>query len=277
MSSNGVPVELHVDLGATGATATRLMQALEAQFPDQDFEEIHHPRAESRRRPAARSRSRQGPAGRGALHTRRRELRDDAPALPQRQAPLLRHPRPSDRGRRASVGPRREDAARSAAGARLEYFRRVAAIEFAVRYDDGWAAGWTRPRSSWSASRAPRRHRSRCTSATSVTRRRTCRSCRDRAAAGAVRDRAREDRRADDRGGAARRDPPERGRGWAARTATTRSCSRSTRSSSRPPPSTAASGARCSRSPELSIEETSHRIIRLVEQRRGEAAAQKAS
>jgi regulator of PEP synthase PpsR (kinase-PPPase family) len=41
------PVELHVVSDATGATATRLMQALEAQFPDQEFEEIHHPRVET--------------------------------------------------------------------------------------------------------------------------------------------------------------------------------------------------------------------------------------
>ena len=44
---NANPVELHVISDATGATATRLMQALEAQFPEQAFEEIHHPRVET--------------------------------------------------------------------------------------------------------------------------------------------------------------------------------------------------------------------------------------
>jgi len=42
-----VPVELHVVSDATGETAARLVQALEAQFPDQEFVEIRHPRVES--------------------------------------------------------------------------------------------------------------------------------------------------------------------------------------------------------------------------------------
>src|ERR687885_1496814 len=41
------PVELHVVSDATGETAARLVQALEAQFPEQDFEEVRHPRAET--------------------------------------------------------------------------------------------------------------------------------------------------------------------------------------------------------------------------------------
>ena len=41
------PVELHVISDATGETAVRLVQALEAQFPDQEFEEIRHPRVET--------------------------------------------------------------------------------------------------------------------------------------------------------------------------------------------------------------------------------------
>jgi len=41
------PVELHVISDSTGETAVRLVHALEAQFPDQDFEEIRHPRVES--------------------------------------------------------------------------------------------------------------------------------------------------------------------------------------------------------------------------------------
>src|SRR5919201_4192189 len=40
-------VELHVVSDATGETAARLVQALEAQFPDQEFVEIRHPRVES--------------------------------------------------------------------------------------------------------------------------------------------------------------------------------------------------------------------------------------
>src|SRR5262249_39060927 len=41
------PVELHVISDSTGETAVRLVHALEAQFPDQPFEEIRHPRVET--------------------------------------------------------------------------------------------------------------------------------------------------------------------------------------------------------------------------------------
>src|SRR2546430_15346959 len=41
------PVELHVIADSTGETAGRLGHALEAQFPEQEFEEIRHPRVET--------------------------------------------------------------------------------------------------------------------------------------------------------------------------------------------------------------------------------------
>src|SRR5688572_31469938 len=41
------PVELHIVSDSTGETAARLVVALEAQFPDQPFEEVRHPRVES--------------------------------------------------------------------------------------------------------------------------------------------------------------------------------------------------------------------------------------
>jgi len=41
------PVELHIVSDSTGETAQRLVLALEAQFPDQPFEEIRHPRVEN--------------------------------------------------------------------------------------------------------------------------------------------------------------------------------------------------------------------------------------
>src|SRR5919204_6963847 len=41
------PVELHVISDSTGETAVRLVHALEAQFPGQEFEEIRHPRVET--------------------------------------------------------------------------------------------------------------------------------------------------------------------------------------------------------------------------------------
>ena len=40
-------VELHVISDSTGETAARLVLALEAQFPDQEFVEIRHPRVET--------------------------------------------------------------------------------------------------------------------------------------------------------------------------------------------------------------------------------------
>ena len=47
MATAQTPVELHVVSDATGETAARLVLALEAQFPDQEFVEIRHPRVES--------------------------------------------------------------------------------------------------------------------------------------------------------------------------------------------------------------------------------------
>ena len=38
------PVELHVVSDATGETATRVVLAVERQFPDLEFEVIRHPR-----------------------------------------------------------------------------------------------------------------------------------------------------------------------------------------------------------------------------------------
>ena len=47
MNAAKPPVELHVISDSTGETAVRLVHALEAQFPDQEFEEIRHPRVET--------------------------------------------------------------------------------------------------------------------------------------------------------------------------------------------------------------------------------------
>src|SRR5881628_3557106 len=40
-------VELHVIYDSTGETAVRLVLALEAQFPDTEFEVVRHPRVET--------------------------------------------------------------------------------------------------------------------------------------------------------------------------------------------------------------------------------------
>ena len=47
VSADDVPVELHIVSDSTGETAARLVLALEAQFPEQVFAEIRHPRVES--------------------------------------------------------------------------------------------------------------------------------------------------------------------------------------------------------------------------------------
>src|ERR687898_243848 len=83
-------VELHVISDATGATAKRLVQALEAQFPDQEFEDIVHPPIDAVAR---------------------------VPGHPATMPPGARPPLDSN------------------------YFKRMAAIEFAVKYDDGVTGG----------------------------------------------------------------------------------------------------------------------------------------
>jgi regulator of PEP synthase PpsR (kinase-PPPase family) len=136
------PVELHVVSDSTGETATRLVHALEAQFPDQEFEEIRHPRVETvdhlrlaveraKRRPAV------------VIYTLvEPELREQMRVLCRRArvhyCDLLGHP--IDAVARVSGM-----SAQMTPGARppldSTYFKRMAAIEFAVKYDDGMGSG----------------------------------------------------------------------------------------------------------------------------------------
>jgi len=138
------PVELHIVSDATGETATRLVAALEAQFPDQPFEEVRHPRVETvddLRFVVDRAKGRRAvvvytivePELRDALRDfcRRAKLHYCdilGPALasiakisgqPARMVPGVRHPLDSS------------------------YFKRIAAIEFAVKFDDGIGGGLT--------------------------------------------------------------------------------------------------------------------------------------
>ena len=177
MSSDG-PVEIHVVSDSTGETATRVVDGGRAPVP--------RPRVRGRAPPAGHERGRR-PArgGAGARAARRRRLharrprapRSDADALQALPAPLLRPARPSDRRRRACLGPPREGRAGRAAGARLRATSSASRRSSSrCRHDDGVAARApaTRPTSCSSASRAAPRRRSRSTSATSATRRRTC-------------------------------------------------------------------------------------------------------
>jgi regulator of PEP synthase PpsR (kinase-PPPase family) len=135
-------VELHIVSDATGETAVRLVHALEAQFPDQSFEEIRHPRVESvEDLELAVRRARGRPAV--VFYTLvEAELRDAMRKLCRRArvhyCDLLGQPIDAV-SRVAGV------AARMRAGARApldaSYFRRIEAIEFAVKYDDGIGGG----------------------------------------------------------------------------------------------------------------------------------------
>ena len=131
-------MELHVVSDSTGETAARLVLALEAQFPDQPFVEVRHPRVESREdlaRAVTRAKGRPAvivytlvkPEWREAMRALCRSAR-------VHYCDLLGHP--IDSVRRVSGM-----AARMTPGARAaldeNYFKRMEAIEFAVKYDDG--------------------------------------------------------------------------------------------------------------------------------------------
>src|SRR5436190_16776490 len=142
MTPATTPVELHIVSDSTGETAARLVLALEAQFPDQEFEEIRHPRVESvddlqlavsraKGRPAVVVYTLVAPELRDAMRTLCRRAR-------LHYCDLLGHP--IDAVARVSGM-----AARMTPGSRpplnSAYFKRMEAIEFAVRYDDGVGRG----------------------------------------------------------------------------------------------------------------------------------------
>jgi regulator of PEP synthase PpsR (kinase-PPPase family) len=127
---------------STGETAVRLVHALEAQFPEQDFEEIRHPRVETvddLHLALNRAKGRPAVIVYTLVHP---ELREAARAICRRYklhyCDLLGHPIEAV-ARVAGV------AAKMTPGARppldTAYFKRIAAIEFAVKYDDGVGAG----------------------------------------------------------------------------------------------------------------------------------------
>ena len=135
-------VELHMVSDSTGETAQRLVQALEAQFPDQEFREVRHPRVETaadlqlavdrmRGRPAVVVYTLVEPGLRETMRTlcRRAKLH---------YCDLLGHPIEAVAkvsGQAARMTPRARPPLNDA------YFKRMSAIEFAVKYDDGVPAG----------------------------------------------------------------------------------------------------------------------------------------
>jgi regulator of PEP synthase PpsR (kinase-PPPase family) len=136
------PVELHIVSDATGETATRLVAALEAQFPDQPFEEVRHPQVETvDDLYLAVNRAKGRPAV--VVYTIvKPELREAMRALCRQSklhyCDILGPPL-------ASIAKVSGMAAQMKPGARppldSAYFRRMAAIEFAVKYDDGVGSG----------------------------------------------------------------------------------------------------------------------------------------
>jgi len=136
------PVELHVVSDATGETAARLVQALEAQFPEQEFVEIRHPRVESeddlhlavsrmRGRPAVVVYTLVKPELRVAMRTLcRRAKLHYCDLLGQ---PIDAVARVSGMAAKMTPGSR--------APLNSAYFKRMEAIEFAVRFDDGVGRG----------------------------------------------------------------------------------------------------------------------------------------
>jgi len=138
----GAPVELHVVSDATGETAARLVQALEAQFPDQEFVEIRHPRVESADDLAVAVNRMKGRPAVVVYTLVKPELRDAMRTFCRRAklhyCDLLGHPI-------EAVAKVSGMAAKMAPGSRpplnSQYFKRMEAIEFAVKFDDGVGSG----------------------------------------------------------------------------------------------------------------------------------------
>lgn len=134
------PLEIHVISDSTGETAARFAEAVERQFPEEEFEIVRHPRITSVddvQLAAARARGRRAvimytivePQFREAMRTLCKRYR-------LHYCDLIGHP--IEAVARVSGQP-----ATGTPGAKpvldSSYFKRMAAIEFAVRYDDGVA------------------------------------------------------------------------------------------------------------------------------------------
>jgi [pyruvate, water dikinase]-phosphate phosphotransferase / [pyruvate, water dikinase] kinase len=135
------PVEIHVVSDATGETATRVVMAVERQFPDLEFEVIRHPRIASSddvQLAAARARGRRAVVVYTLVDPRYRDvMRSACKRYKLHYCDLLGHP--IDAVARVSGLPAKgEPGALPVLDTR--YFKRVEAIEFAVQADDGVGA-----------------------------------------------------------------------------------------------------------------------------------------
>ena len=142
LDSDRAPVELHIVSDSTGETAARLVLALEAQFPDQEFVEVRHPRvedAEDLQIAVAQARGRPAVMVYTLVEPELREImRQLCRRARVHYCDLLGHPIDSI-SRVAGVAARMQPGARAPLDA--QYFKRIEAIEFAVKYDDGVGSG----------------------------------------------------------------------------------------------------------------------------------------
>jgi len=135
-------VELHVVSDSTGETAAKFAKAVEDQFPDLEFDVIRHPRitnVDDVQLAAARARGRRAVFLYTIVEPRFREaMRDVCKRYKVHYCDLLGHP--IDAVTRVSGSPARME---PGAGPVLDsaYFKRIAAIEFAVHFDDGLGHG----------------------------------------------------------------------------------------------------------------------------------------
>ncbi len=136
------PVELHVISDSTGETAARLVLALEAQFPDQPFEEFRHPRVEvveDLARAVNRMKGRPAVAVYTLVEPELREaMRSLCRSARVHYCDLLGHPIEAV-ARVSGMAARMTPGARAALD--TAYFKRMEAIEFAVKFDDGLGGG----------------------------------------------------------------------------------------------------------------------------------------
>ena len=135
-------VELHMISDSTGETAHRLVQALEAQFPEQEFQEIRHPRVESvadLRLAVDRMKGRPAVVVYTLVEPELREsMRSLCRNAKLHYCDVLGHPIDAVAkvsGQAARMKPRARPPLNDA------YFRRMSAIEFAVKFDDGLGTG----------------------------------------------------------------------------------------------------------------------------------------
>lgn len=136
----GRAVELHIVSDSTGDTASRVARAAQAQFSESPVEVIRHPRVttvEGLTRAFAKIRS--GNGGAAVFYTLiDRELREQARSLSQRHGiPSCDLLGPPLEALQAASGSEAELVPGRPVALEPDYFKRVAAMEFAVKHDDG--------------------------------------------------------------------------------------------------------------------------------------------